>query len=102
VISIVDQRRPQIRSLCAKYEVARLDLIGSALDGDFDEGRSDIDFVVEFANLTPANAPGRYFGLLMDLEDLFNRKIDLISYTAIRNPYFKKVVDQSRVSLYAA
>jgi len=41
-------------------------------------------------------------GLLVDLEDLFGRKIDLVSYPAIRNPFFKQVVDQTRGSLYAA
>jgi predicted nucleotidyltransferase len=49
------------------------------------------------------NAADRYLGLLVDLEDLFGgRKIDLVSYRAMRNPYFKQVVDRTRVLLYAA
>lgn len=68
----------------------------------FDADHSDLDFIVEFNHFTVANAADRYLGLLVDLEDLFARKIDLVSYRAIRNPYFKEVVDRTRVQLYAA
>ena len=102
MIPVIDQHLPQLAALCAKYQVSRLDVIGSATRPDFRDAVSDIDFVVEFDNLIPANAADRYFGLLVDLEDLFNRHVDLISYTAIRNPYFKQVVDKTRVLLYAA
>ena len=99
---MIEQHRQQLLALCRKYDVRRLDLIGSAVRDDFDSNRSDLDFVVEFNNFTVENAADRYLGLMVDLEDLFGRKIDLVSYRAIRNPYFKQVVDNTRVSLYAA
>ena len=102
MIKLIEQHRPQLLALCRKYDVRRLDLIGSAARDDFDPGRSDLDFVVEFNNFTVANAADRYLGLMVDLEDLFGRKVDLVSYRAIRNPYFKQVVDNTRVTLYAA
>jgi uncharacterized protein len=102
VTKLIEQHRPQLLLLCRKYDVRRLDLIGSAAREDFDPGRSDVDFVVEFNNFTVENAADRYLGLMVDLEDLFGRKIDLVSYRAIRNPYFKQVVDNTRVTLYAA
>ena len=102
MIKLIEQHRPQLLALCRKYDVRRLDLIGSAARDDFDASRSDLDFVVEFNNFTVANAADRYLGLMVDLEDLFGRKIDLVSYRAIRNPYFKQVVDNTRVMLYAA
>ena len=102
MIGLIEKHRPELDSLCAKYGVVRLDVIGSAARGDFQDDHSDIDFVVEFSDLLPSNAADRYFGLLANLEDLFRRNIDLISYTAIRNPYFKQVVDRTRVPLYAA
>ncbi|HEV8605353.1 MAG TPA: nucleotidyltransferase domain-containing protein [Tepidisphaeraceae bacterium] len=100
--TLIEQHRPQLLALCRKYDVRRLDLIGSAARDDFDPNRSDLDFVVEFNNFTVHNAADRYLGLMVDLEDLFGRKIDLVSYRAIRNPYFKQVVDNTRVTLYAA
>ena len=100
--SLVEQHLSQLLDLCRKYDVRRLDLIGSATRSDFDPTKSDLDFVVEFNDFNVSNAADRYLGLLIDLEDLFKRKIDLVSYRAIRNPYFKQIVDQTRVMLYAA
>jgi hypothetical protein len=102
MLDLLEKHRREMDALCQKYDVARLDVIGSAARDDFREADSDIDFVVAFSDLTPANAGDRYFGLLAELEDLFGRKIDLISDTAVRNPYFRQVIDQTRVSLYAA
>jgi predicted nucleotidyltransferase len=81
--------------------VSRLDLFGSATRSDFDPDASDLDFVVSFENFTIENAADRYFDLLSDLEQLFGRKVDLVTDASIRNPYFRKSVDQERVTLYA-
>src|SRR4051794_39700062 len=102
MVDLIEKHRDQLLALCRKYDVARLDVFGSAVRGDFDPQRSDLDFVVEFNNFTVHNAADRYFGLMIDLEDLFGRRIDLVSYPAIRNPFFKQVVDRTRVNLYAA
>ena len=102
MIALIEQHRSALSDLCRKYDVHRLDIFGSALRPDFDPTHSDLDFVIEFNNFTVDNAADRYLGLLIDLEDLFGRKIDLVSYPAIRNPYFKQIVDQTRVLLYAA
>jgi len=102
VTKLIEQHRKQLMDLCRKYDVRRLDIIGSGARADFDPDRSDLDFVVEFNNFTVENAADRYLGLMVDLEDLFGRKIDLVSYRAIRNPYFKQVVENTRVMLYAA
>ena len=99
---LIEQNREKLLGLCRQYDVRRLDAFGSALREDFDPARSDLDFVVEFNNFNVDNAADRYLGLLVDLEDLFGREIDLVSYRAIRNPFFKQVVDQTRVLLYAA
>jgi predicted nucleotidyltransferase len=102
MVDLIEQHRPQLSELCRKYDVHRLDLFGSALRTDFNSDHSDLDFVVEFHNFTIHNAADRFLGLMIDLEDLFHRKIDLVSYRAIRNPYFKQSVDKTRVNLYAA
>lgn len=102
MVAQIEQHRPELLALCRKYGVRRLDVFGSATRSDFDPGRSDIDFVVEFDDFTVENAADRFLGLMVDLEDLLGRPIDLVSYRAIRNPYFKRVVDETRVPLYAA
>lgn len=99
---LIEQHRGELNALCKRYRVRRLDLFGSATRGDFDPARSDLDFLVDFDNLVVADAADRYLGLLNDLEDLFHRRIDLVSSRAVRNPYFREIIDRTRVPLYAA
>ncbi len=55
-------------ALCRRFGVRRLDLFGSAASGRFDPGRSDLDFVVSFADLLPPAAyADAWFGLRAEL-----------------------------------
>jgi hypothetical protein len=100
--SLIEQHRDRLEVLCRRYDVRRLDIFGSAAGGAFDPARSDLDFAVEFNDFAVERAADRFLGLLVDLEDLFGRDVDLVSYRAIRNPVFKRIVDSTRVTLYAA
>ncbi len=98
--SIVEQQKSNLQTLCRKHHVRRLEVFGSATDESFRPETSDLDFLVDYLPLTNAQYVDAYFGLLSDLEDLFQRKIDLVVDRAIRNPYFRKGVDQSRQVIY--
>lgn len=98
----LDEYREALRQLCDRFEVERLDLFGSAARGDFDPKSSDLDFLVLFRRNGTVNAADRYLGLLAGLEDLFQRKIDLVDVAAARNPYFMAEALKHRVMLYAA
>jgi hypothetical protein len=82
--------------------VRRLELFGSVAAGDDRPGESDIDFLVEFDPLAPGITLDTYFGLRQALEDLFNRPVDLVMDSAIKNPYFRRSVDETKVLIYAA
>jgi predicted nucleotidyltransferase len=99
---LVKKHHRNLETLCRKYRVRSLELFGSAASGDFDEQASDIDFLVEFLPLEEGQSADMYFGLLLDLQDLFNRHVDLVMPGAIKNPYFLKAVNQNREVLYAA
>ncbi len=100
MISIVKERQEELRALCAKFHVKRFEIFGSAATGQFDPVKSDLDFLVEFEEMTPADHANSYFSLLEALQDLFARNIDLVEVRAIKNPYFKKDVDSTRVLVY--
>jgi predicted nucleotidyltransferase len=102
MIALIHQQRQNLEVLCRRRRVKTLALFGSASDGTFDATRSDLDFLVEFLPLDPGELAPDYFGLLHDLEDTFQRKIDLVMTRAIRNPYFKAEVERSRQVIYAA
>lgn len=58
--------------------------------------------MVEFAPMPPDEHACSYFGLRRELEEMFKRKIDLVEVSAIRNPYIRRNIESSQVSLYAA
>jgi predicted nucleotidyltransferase len=84
----------ELSNLCTAYGVKRLELFGSALRSDFDLEKSDLDFLVEFADTYALGAFDRYFGLKEDLEQLFQRPVDLVEVKAIKNPYFRQAIEQ--------
>jgi predicted nucleotidyltransferase len=99
---LVGSRLSQIRELCTRFGVKWLSLFGSAVKGSFNKESSDLDFLVEFSQMSGHQHADSYFGLLFALEDLFERKIDLVEYGAIDNEYFLRSVDQNKVELFAA
>jgi len=99
---VVEDKRDELIQLCQRFRVHRLELFGSAVDGSFDPQTSDLDFLVEFTPLKDGEQFDAYFGLLEGLQELFQRKIDLVQPTAMRNPYFIRRVNESRTLIYAA
>jgi hypothetical protein len=102
MIPQIETHRAELAELCRRYHVRRLGLFGSAVTGAFRDESSDFDFLVEFEPLSPAAHADAYFGLLLALEDLLQRRIDLVEEGASDNPYFLQSVARSRMPLYAA
>jgi predicted nucleotidyltransferase len=102
MLKLIEQHRDEIAALCRRYGVRRLELFGSAARGDFDSQTSDLDFMVEFLSDDWEGAADRWFGLQEALEALLQRKIDLVSIKAAKNPYFLQVANRHKVQLYAA
>ncbi|SFN64047.1 hypothetical protein SAMN04488519_101225 [Algoriphagus ornithinivorans] len=88
-----------IINLCQKHKVAKLYAFGSALNSGFNE-ESDVDFLVEFERHDISDFASNYFELQFALEDLLEREVDLIEYDAIRNPYFRDEVDETKELIY--
>lgn len=99
---IVVEKQNVVAELCKRFSVARLEVFGSAAGGRFEDSRSDLDFLVEFSKSPETSHADQYFGLLFALEELFGRPIDLVCTRAMRNPYFIKAVNRTRMPLYAA
>jgi predicted nucleotidyltransferase len=103
MIDEIAMHREELRMLCQRFYVRRLDLFGSAARGDFDPERSDIDFLVEFDHGHPkAFSLKTYSGLKEALETLLDRPVDLVEPSAIRNPYLKASIEGSREPVFEA
>jgi predicted nucleotidyltransferase len=99
---LIETKRTELAQLCAQYHVRRLDLFGSATGERFDPDTSDLDFLVEFQELSPREHANAFFGLMEELQKIFGRPVDLVELRAIRNPYFLRAVEQTRTLLYTA
>ncbi len=89
----------QIRKLCSSNKVRTLFAFGSTIREDF-KIESDIDLVVDIDEKDPLKYSDNYFNLKFQLEQLFNRKVDLLEQQAIKNPYLKERIDQTKVIIY--
>ena len=85
---------------CKEFNVGRLDAFGSIARGSA-TSLSDVDLLVEF--IDPDRSPAkRFFGLLHHLEDALHCEVDLLTFSGLRNPYFRQQVLNERVTLYEA
>ncbi len=98
----IEYKRCELKALCERRGVERLALFGSALRDDFDPKKSDLDFSVTFAPMSPERHAAAYFGLLDDLEGLFGRRVDLVEIGAVRNPYLRRSIEEEQETVYAA
>ncbi len=89
----------QIKLVCASNKVRSLFAFGSVINGKF-KSNSDIDLVVDFAETDPIAYSDSYFNLKTQLEEIFNRHVDLLEQKALRNPYLIKEIDATKILIY--
>lgn len=102
MIPSIENNRAELAELCRRHHVLSLSLFGSATRDDFNPQQSDFDFLVDFEVLPAGQYADAYFGLLESLERLLGRPVDLVVASAIKNPYFRQSIDQTKALLYAA
>jgi predicted nucleotidyltransferase len=101
-LDVIEAHREALVALCRRFAVKRLRLFGSAVKGEFDFASSDLDFLVEFHPPVDMNAFHQFIDLKLDLEDLFGRHVDLVTWKAVKDPLFRERAEASAIELYAA
>ncbi len=89
-----------LAALCRRFGVLRLDLFGSGAGGLFDPRRSDLDFLVAFEALPDSGYANAYFGLRDALAELFGHNVDLVTESAMENPFLRRQVERQRRKLF--
>jgi len=100
VIALIEQRKTSIVEACRKFGVQRLEVFGSAARGDFDDQKSDLDFIAKFIPPLHPGVADRFLGLADTLEEIFTRRVDLLTEAMIRNPIFREEVNRDRTPIY--
>lgn len=89
----------QIKQLCNKHDVRSLFAFGSVVSDQL-KADSDIDLIVDIDNNDPVHYTDNYFALKFELEDILKRPIDLLEAKALKNPFLKKQIDNTKVLVY--
>lgn len=98
---VLTDKIDELKKLCNLYSVKTMYAFGSVCTDKFNE-KSDIDLLIAFDNLSIEQYTDNYFDLHYQLEDLFNRKIDLLTENSLSNPYFIQGIDKHKQLIYAA
>ena len=98
---LIENNRPALYELCRRHGVKRLELFGSILREDFDISQSDVDVLVEFAPTVSASFKN-FLSLKESLETLFQRPVDLMELSAVRNRRLRYYIEQSKSPVYEA
>ncbi len=89
----------KLADLCRKYQVQELSVFGSAARGEM-RPDSDIDLLVEFLPDAEIDLVD-HAGLMLDLSQLLERNVDLVSQKGLKPLIRASVLEEAR-RLYAA
>ena len=95
----IERFRPEIERVCKRLPVRRLGLFGSALSQDFSQS-SDVDVLVIFDSGEDIDLFDKYFELKEQLEEVFQREVDLVVDKKFKNPVLRESIDRTRVVIY--
>ena len=98
---LIEQHLPGIQRLCRDHHVKTLHVFVSVLRHDFRQD-SDIDFLVVFDRSHQPSSFVQFFEFKEALESMLGHPVDLISYEAIHNPFFKLEIEETKQVVYAA
>jgi len=101
MLNLIENNKHELQRLCERYDIKTMYVFGSATSSDFNES-SDIDILISFKEIPFEKYTDNYFELPEKLEQLFNRKVDLLTERSLSNPYFIRSVEKTKQLLYAA
>jgi len=93
-LELLRHRRDDIERIAAKHGASNVRIFGSVVRGEAGP-ESDIDFLIEKGPTTSSWFPA---GLVLDLEELLGRKVEIVTEKAL-NPYLRERVLREAVLL---
>ena len=98
--SLIRENYDAFVGLCRQHKVSKLYAFGSSITENFDPAKSDIDLVVELDIADPIEYGEMLMSLWNRLEELFSRRVDLLTTDSIKNPYLKKSIETTKKLIY--
>ena len=96
----ISKHLKDFESLCANHSVKYIYAFGSAVTNHFDKKNSDFDLIVEIDEIDPIERGEKLISLWDTFENFFNRKVDLLTDSSIKNPFLRKSINSTKVLIY--
>ena len=97
---LLQRQLPMIIELFKKHKIKNAYAFGSVVTDKFNE-KSDIDLLVNLQDgLDPVVAGGHLWDLQDELREMLHREIDLLTERSLKNPYFIKELNETKLSIY--
>ncbi|MDR2115964.1 MAG: nucleotidyltransferase domain-containing protein [Planctomycetaceae bacterium] len=97
--NIIADNIDRIRSVCDEHHVGRLYVFGSVCTDQFN-ATSDIDLLVSFKAMDFGDYTDNYFETAELLEQIFQRRVDLVTENSLGNPYFIQSINKTKTLIY--
>lgn len=99
-MQLINDNIQKLFALCRKHKVGKLYAFGSILTPRFNKD-SDVDILVNFnSEIDHNNYADNFIDLYNALKSLFGRDVDLVDETAVKNPYFKEELEETKYLIY--
>ncbi len=98
-MTALDEHIDDINRLCLTHNVKQLYAFGSVLTNKFNND-SDIDLIVDFEPIDVIQYADNYYDFKFSLEDILQKPVDLLEEKAIKNPYFREVINKQRPRIW--
>lgn len=94
------EKLPEVIRLLKEHHVKRAYAFGSVTNGKFTD-KSDIDLLVTFEyEPDPLVSGENWWELYFKLEELFNRKVDLLTEEQLKNKYLIESINENKTLIY--
>jgi uncharacterized protein len=96
---IIEDNRDELIEILKRHHIKEAYLFGSVIKDNFNNS-SDIDLLVQFDPIIFNGYAENLWNLEEKLQNLFERKVDVIPEHTLKNPYFIKEVQKNRIKIY--
>ncbi len=96
----IQKKMSEFAVLCQTHQVRFLYAFGSSVTDKFNEKTSDIDLLVHVEEANPIERGEKLISLWEKLEDFFQRKVDLLTDSSVKNPILRKNIESTKILIY--
>ena len=96
----IGRKLSEFITLCKSHNVKSIYAFGSSVNNNFNDETSDFDLLIEIENDDPIERGENLMSIWEKFEELFQRRVDLLTYSSIRNPILKSTIDSTKILIY--